>query len=179
MIINPIITIGGFGSRMKPISHLEKYELYYLNKSILAHILDIFPNAQVVGKTKTNSRKETLQQINILNNVLIIDCDIIPFKINIQDIDIYQNNIYAFISNKPKYGSIIVDNNYVIKSDERINISNVKCSGVYFCKDLSSVIKNMTDDNSIISGMIGSKVIMEDTFKRFGDIEDYYETIGL
>ena len=28
-------------------------------------------------------------------------------------------------------------------------------------------------DNSILSGMIGAKVIYEDTFIRLGDIEDY------
>lgn len=179
MKINEIITIGGLGSRLKNISTSEKYNLYYKNKKIIEHILEIFPSAKIIGHQKTKNRKETLCQIQNTHNVLIIDCDIIPFNFNYKDIDYNYNNIYAFTTNKQKYGSIIVKNNKLIKTNEQISISNIKCSGLYFCKDLKKTISDMTDPNSIASGMIGAKIIMENTFKRFGDIEDYYEAIGL
>jgi hypothetical protein len=178
-IIHKYITIGGHGTRLKNISLAEKQNLYFWNKRIIDHIYDIFPDAKVIGLKKTNSRRETLQQINDRYNVLIIDCDIIPLNIDLKDIDINNNNVYAFVSAKNKYGSIIIENNSVIAASEYNNLSKVKCSGVYFCKDLELVIQNMSDPNSIISGMTGANVIMEDTFKRLGDIEDYYEAIGL
>lgn len=179
--INPYITIGGIGSRLKDISLNEKYNLYYYHKKIIEYIFDIIPEAKIIGKIKTNNRIETLQQIPISdrNNILIIDCDIIPFNFNFTQIDINNDCVYAFYSKKNKYGSLIVDNNILVQSDEQNNISNIKCSGVYFCKDLNKTINNMTDKNSIVSGMIGAKIIMENTFKRLGDIEDYYEAIGL
>lgn len=178
-IIHKYITVGGHGTRLKNISPIEKQNLYFWDKRIIDHIYDIFPDARVVGHTKTNSRKETLQQINDRYNILIIDCDIIPFNIDLKDIDMNNNNLYAFMSNKNKYGSIIIENNSVVSSSEYNNLSGVKCSGVYFCKDLESVIENMTDKNSIVSGMPGANIIVENTFKRLGDIEDYYEAIGL
>lgn len=178
-IISKYITIGGSGTRLKNISFTEKQDLYFWNKKIIDHIYDIIPDANVVGHIKTNNRKETLNQINERYNILIIDCDIIPLDINLKDINTENDNIYTFISNKNKYGSIIVENNSVVGSSEYNNLSKVKCSGIYFCKDLQSVIQNMTDPNSIVSGMIGANIIMEDTFKRLGDIEDYYEAIGL
>jgi hypothetical protein len=177
--IHKYITVGGHGTRLKNISSIEKQNLYFWNKRIIDHIYDIFPDAKVIGHTKTNNRKETLQQINDRYNVLIIDCDIIPLDINLNDININNNNVYVFMSNKNKYGSIIVENNSVVSSSEYNNLSKVKCSGVYFCKDLQSVIESMTDPNSIVSGMIGANIIMENTFKKLGDIEDYYEAIGL
>lgn len=179
MYIHKYITVGGLGTRLKQISNLDKHNLYFRNKKIIDHILEIIPDAEIVGIKKTNNRKETLKQISHNNNILIIDCDIIPYGLDLQQIDISQNNVYSFVSNKNKYGSIIVENNLVVSCSEYDNLSNIKCSGVYFCKDLSMVIENMQDPNSLISGMIGSKIIMEDTFKRMGDIEDYYEAIGL
>jgi dTDP-glucose pyrophosphorylase len=177
--MNINITVGGQGTRLKKISSLEKYNLYYKDKTILQNILDIFPDANIVGKNKTKSRKETLLQIVAKKDVLIVDCDIIPFDINLNSIDYSVDNIYVFYSTKPKYGSIITNNNKLIKINEKKSISNYKCSGVYFCKNLENTICQMTEDNSIASGMIGAKIIIENTFKRFGDIEDYYEAIGL
>lgn len=179
MNITKYITIGGRGTRLSSLSLLDKQYLYYQDKKIIEHILNIFPDAKIVGKNKTQSRIETLRLIEEKSNILIIDCDIIPYNINLENIDINVNNIYAFKSNKNKYGSILINDNIVIDTNEKINISNIKCSGVYFCKDLDSVISQMTDSNSIASGMLGSRVIIEDTFKRFGDIEDYYDAIGL
>jgi predicted PilT family ATPase len=179
MAININITVGGKGSRLKKMSNLEKYNLYYKNKTIIEYILEIFPDAHIVGKNKTNNRKETLSQIKEKNNVLIIDCDIIPFGINLKNINFFTDNIYVFHSLKNKYGSVVIEKNRLIEINEKKSISNYKCSGVYFCKNLESTIERMTDNDSIASGMIGSNVVVENTFKRFGDIDDYYEAIGL
>jgi hypothetical protein len=178
--IYPYITIGGIGSRLKTITNLEKYNLYYLNKTILEHTTNILPDSNIVGHTKTNSRKETFEQIQHRYNVLIIDCDIIPFQINLKDINMTQDNVYIFESDKNKYGSINFDTKFVItEASEDNNISKYKCSGVYFCKDLHETLKKMKHPDSIVSGMLGAKAILENTFKRFGDVEDYYEAIGL
>jgi len=178
--INIYITIGGIGSRLKTITDLEKYNLYYLDKTILQHTMNILPNSNIVGYIKTSSRKKTLEQIPHQNNILIIDCDIIPFQINLKDIDITQDNVYVFKSHKNKYGSINFDTKFsIIEASEKNNISKYKCSGVYFCKNLHKTLEKMKDPDSIVSGMIGAKIIIENTFKRFGDVEDYYEAIGL
>ena len=81
--------------------------------------------------------------------------------------------MFVFTSNVLKYASILLDNNnQIISTSENKNISNIKSSGVYFIKNLKETLSKMTD-NSILSGMIGAKVIYEDTFIRLGDIEDY------
>lgn len=176
-MINAYITIGGQGTRLKYLSPKDKHKLYYKDKRIIDWILEIVPEARLLGNKKTNSRKETLLEIANQQNVLIIDCDIIPFGLDLSLINTEKNGIFIFQSNKNKYGSVLINNNTVIDANERTNISNTKCSGVYFCKDLGNVINQMSDSNSIASGMLGSQVIMEDTFKRFGDVEDYMEAI--
>jgi len=177
-MIHKYITVGGSGTRMKDISHVDKQNLYYYNKQIIEWILEIFPDAKIVGENKTESRKETLKLIPIKDNVLIIDCDIIPFGIDLSKIDINSNCVYVFNSNKDKYGSIILKDNKIYKTSERDNISNIKCSGIYFCKNLEKNIEEM-EDNSIVSSMNGANVVFENTFKRLGDIQDYYEAIGI
>lgn len=169
------VTIGGQGSRMKSISPVDKHLLYYKNKRIIDWIFALIPEAELLGTEKTSSRKNTLQQIKNEKNVVIIDCDIIPFGINLNQI--YFDSVYVFVSNKKKYGSIIVENDTVKYSSEKENISKIKCSGIYCVKDMGILLRNM-EDNSIISGMTGAKVIYENTFKRFGDVEDYYESIS-
>jgi len=179
--INTFITVGGIGSRLKSISLEEKYNLYYINKKIIDHIMCIVPEARIIGYEKTKNRLETLKQIPDCNrtNVLIIDCDIIPFGLNLKDIDVSTDCVYVFSSDKQKYSSVILDKNIVVSCDEKNNISNIKCSGVYFCKNLELTMQNMLDPNSIISGMNYPKAIFENSFKRFGDVDDYYEAIGL
>jgi hypothetical protein len=169
------VTIGGQGLRMKAISPKEKHLLYYKNRRIIDWILHLIPDAKLLGATKTLSRKHTLQEIKNEKNVVIIDCDIIPFGIDLTKIDF--NSVYVFNSDKKKYGSVIVENNIIKESNEKENISNIKCSGIYCVKDIDILLKNM-EDNSIVSGMIGAKAIYENTFKRFGDVEDYYESIS-
>ena len=178
-MINKYITVGGQGTRLNNLSTVDKQHLYYQDKKIIEHILCIFPDAQIVGQNKTASRLDTLKLIKDKNNILVIDCDIIPFGINIENLDISQDAIYVFNSKKNKYGSVIIENNRVIRCSENNSISNTKCSGVYFIKNLDILIANMQHKDSIVSGMIGANTILENTFKRMGDIDDYYEAIGL
>ena len=171
--IYPYVTIGGLGTRLKQLSPTDKHLLYFKDKQIIEWILDTVPNCKIIGKIKTNNRKETLYQITESNNILIIDCDIIPLNLNIGNIDTQIDNVFVFTSNVLKYASILLDNNnQIISTSENKNISNIKSSGVYFIKNLKETLSKMTD-NSILSGMIGAKVIYEDTFIRLGDIEDY------
>lgn len=175
MDIKYYITIGGQGSRMKNISPKDKHLLYFKNKRIIEWILDIVPTAKILGEKKTFSRTETLQQIGEEKNVVIIDCDIIPFGLKIDSLE--EDTVYVFSSNKNKYGSVITENSRIKQYNEKENISNVKCSGVYCVKDMRILLKNMKEKDSIISGMINAKVIFENMFMRFGDVEDYYESI--
>ena len=175
--MNIYVTIGGYGTRLKGISPKDKHLLYFKNKRIIDWIIDIFPNAKIIGNKKTNNRKETLSQIPENNQVLIIDCDIIPFGLNLDDIDTSNDCVLIFNSNKNKYGSVILENNKIYISSENNNISSTKCSGVYFLKDLQATLQKMNDNNSIVSGMNGASTILENTFLRFGDIEDYFFSI--
>lgn len=176
--MNIYITVGGYGTRLKGISPKDKHLLYFKNKRIIDWIKDILPGAKIIGEGKTNSRKETLSLIPEKENALIIDCDIIPFGLDTRSIDISSDCVMLFHSNSSKYGSVLLDdNNKVSISSENNNISTNKCSGVYFLKNLRRTIKNMTEDNSIISGMNGASTVFENTFLRFGDIEDYFSSI--
>lgn len=87
-----IITANGSGERMKSITDGPKFSLFYKGKRILEHLIDVFPTAKVLthydipyidqGRIikcePTNSRRETLEFIQDMENVLIVDCDIIP-----------------------------------------------------------------------------------------------------
>ena len=75
--MNVLITIGGAGSRLKCLSPLDKYKLYYKGKKIIDWLLELFPKAMLLGNEKTASRKETLMQAKGLTNCLIVDCDIV------------------------------------------------------------------------------------------------------
>lgn len=178
-MISSYITIGGSGSRLKSISPVDKHLLFYNDKRIIDHIKNIIPDAKTIGDIKTNNRKETLAQIKEKENILIIDCDIIPIGFSYDQIDTSTDCIFVFRSAKRKYSSIIIENNKVLYASEDKCLSNIKCSGIYFIKNLETLLLSMTDSNSIISGMIGSYVIYEDSFLRLGDIEDYSETIGI
>ena len=90
------------------------------------------------------------------------------------------NCVFVFNSNKNKYGSVILDeNDRIIDYSEKNNISNIKCSGIYFIKNLNNLLHNMKEENSIISGLIGSDIIYENTFIKLGDVDDYFESIKL
>lgn len=177
-MITSYITIGGSGSRLKSISSVDKHLLFYNDKRIIDHIKDIIPDAKIIGDTKTNNRKETLMQIKEKENILIIDCDIIPIGFSYSQIDTLEDSVFVFRSEKRKYSSIITENNKILYASEDKCLSDIKCSGIYFIKNLDRLISSMTD-NSIVSGMVGASVIYEDSFLRLGDVEDYFETIGI
>lgn len=179
-VIYPYITIGGSGTRLKQLSPLDKHLLYFKDKQIIQWILDIIPDSKIIGERKTNSRKETLEQISeSYNNILIIDCDIIPFGFDRTKIDTDTDCVFIFTSPQLKWGSVLLDNNNrVISSSENNNISNIKSSGIYFIKDLKHTLAHMTD-NSILSAMIGAKTIYENTFVRLGDVADYLSAINI
>lgn len=175
--IHPYVTIGGLGTRLKQLSPLDKHLLYFKDKQIVEWILTIVPNCKIVGAKKTNSRKDTLNQITELYNILIIDCDIIPFGFDISQIDVNHDCVFVFTSDKPKWGSVLLENDRIISISENNHISNIKSSGIYFIKDLKYTLSQMTDNNSILSGMIGARAIYEDTFVRLGDVADYVSAI--
>lgn len=169
------VTIGGSGTRMKEISPFDKQFIYYREKRIIEHIFQIFPYANLLGDNKTNSRRETLQEIANEEDCLIVDCDIIPF--GLPDLQFDGDTLFYFNSDKPKYGSILIEDDKLLAVDEKNSISKNKCSGIYFVKSMSRLLEQMKDDNSLASGMIGAKVIQENTFIKLGDVEDYYEAL--
>lgn len=169
------VTIGGSGTRMKEISPFDKQFIYYREKRIIEHIFQIFPYANLLGDNKTNSRRETLQEIANEEDCLIVDCDIIP--VGLPDLQFDGDTLFYFNSDKPKYGSILIEDGKLLAVDEKNSISKNKCSGIYFVKSMSRLLEQMKDDNSLASGMIGAKVIQENTFIKLGDVEDYYEAL--
>lgn len=177
--IKIFITTAGNGVRLKNLSPKDKHLLYYNNKRIINWIKEIAPNSIEFCPQKTNSRKETLSFLKNESDCLIIDCDIIPIGFNINQLSFEEDFLFAFNSNKSKWGSIVVKNDRLIKCSESENISNIKCSGIYFIKNVEKLLNQMTDPNSVASGMIGAKIVYENTFLRLGDIEDYCNTIGI
>jgi hypothetical protein len=181
------ITIGGRGERLKTIYPGDKQNLYWGRLTFLEWIFKIFPEAETLGTKKTPSRKETLKTLlerGIKNDILIIDCDVIPHGIKLHETP-SEDQIWVFNSKKLKYGSLILDESPYLYPDqikledacENTPISNWKASGVYFIKDLEKTLEKMKDPNSIAKAIIGAKCIVEETFFRGGDLEDYYELI--
>jgi hypothetical protein len=122
---------------MKAITDSPKFSLYYNNKRILEHLLIIFPTAKVlthysipyIDQSKiikckpTNSRKETLENLKGMKNVLIVDCDIF---------------IHSYV--------IIESNNDVLYKKANIN------AGLYKIKDMDITLSKMQGD-AIETGM--------------------------
>jgi hypothetical protein len=160
---------------MKAISPVDKHLLYYRDKRIIDWTMSLYPNAMLIGSKKTTSRKETLAEICMERNCLVIDCDVIPHTV--EKIRHPGDAIYVFRSAKPKYGSVILENGIVVGASEAANLSEIKCSGAYYIASMSDMLHKMQDDNSIASGMLGAKAVYEDTFIRLGDVEDYYEAL--
>ncbi len=175
---NIYITIGGSGTRLKTLSPVDKHLLYWNNKRIIEWTLDIVPNAKLIGKEKTKNRFETLQEIKNEKNCLIIDCDIIPFGLNF-NFNFNNDCVWCFSSNKPKWGSAISSNGVLESVSEENPISTTKLSGVYYITNVNDLLNKMEtgNKNSIGSGLIGSKVVFENTFVRLGDVEDYFDAI--
>jgi hypothetical protein len=173
--INVVVSVGGSGSRLKCLSNLEKQNLYFWDKTIIDWIGTIYPNHYTIGVNKTKSRRETLNEIRSWNNVLLFDCDIIPF--GMPELSFKTDEVVCFTSTKKKYGSVKIENGLVVESTEKQSTWENKLSGAYFIKSVSKLLERMSDDNSVISGMDKPKVYFEDTFVRLGDREDYLEAI--
>lgn len=175
-----VITANGEGSRMKGLSPLPKHELYYKDKKIIDHLLEVFPYAEVLTGFPSKSRKETLMAVQDYKDCIIVDCDIIPPNNVLGGKNFDNDFIIAFISDKEKYSSIKSVSGILYESSETKNISPGKCSGIYFVKSVSELLSKMTDDNSIISGMNGCKVYQEiDSIIKIGDPSDYYEALEI
>ena len=173
-----VITANGQGTRMKGLSPLPKHHLHYGDKRIIDHLLDIFPNAEVLEGFPSNSRRETLERIKDYTDCLIVDCDIVILPGRLQIIPTLEEFILCFNSSKDKYSSVVIERNRVVRSSEVMKISDIHCSGVYFIKSVNELIDSMAD-NSVISGMGPCMAYHEDHIIKLGDPEDYYEALGI
>lgn len=176
---------------MKGLSPKPKHMLYYGGKRIIDCIRDCFGvfNVVVLDGLPTKSRVETLEELRGMQNVLIVDCDVIPINwtdtlhiiLGVPDEDM----IWYFISDCPKYGGLQPDTDgvpydgvFLKSAKERGETEICRASGLYFLKDVGATIDRMTDPNSIASGMIGARMIRENTFIRVGDPEDYLAALA-
>lgn len=196
-----VITANGEGSRMKALSPKPKHLLYYGGKRIIDHIIDAmqpFGEVHLFGRLQyvytgliwwecppTESRKEQLELIRDWENVLIVDCDVIPVfegdqgRPGIYDWQTYfdgENDdcIFYFKSDNPKYGGLEMSEDYRLSAaKERGQGHKYRASGLYFLKDVGATVDRMADPNSIAAAMIGAKMVYETAFIRVGDPEDY------
>lgn len=140
----------------------------------------------------TGSRKEQLDLLLGWKNVLIVDCDVIPVfsaesfkdptpKIRRDfesTIELGKDAIWYFESDNQKYGGLEMSETGTLASaKERGQGHKYRASGLYFLKDVGATVDRMTDPNSIASGMIGARMIFENTFIRVGDPEDYLNAL--
>lgn len=174
-----VITANGKGERMKGLSPLPKHELYFGDKKIIDHLLEVFPGAEVLTGFESNSRRETMERIKDYEDCLIVDCDIIIPTTGLHVQPTVKNWVYYFESNKEKYSSIVLDGNYIDQASETKSISQKKCSGLYYVRAVNELLERMTDDNSIVSGMYNALAIPETYIIKLGDPEDYYEALGI
>lgn len=177
--ITVVITAKGRGERMKGFGPQPKHLLYYGGKRIIDHIKDCFAGwpVEVLDGEPTNSRTETLELLRGRKNVMIVDCDIIPLNWidPLPKATPETDAIWWFCSNNPKYGGLYVgdDGRLVSVTEKGDTQTKYRASGIYFLKDVGATIDRMTDPNSIASGMIGARMLHENTFIRVGDLEDY------
>lgn len=178
-VVTKVVTIGGSGTRLKSISPSDKQNLYWGRMRIIEWIKSIFPDCLIIGEQKTNSRLETLKMLEVKENILVIDCDIIPLGIDLSNL--HKDTIWFFQSKKEKYGSLIFNKDgELLRVSEGENISPFKSSGAYFIKDLEKTLKSMEHQpNSIAGALIGGVGRLEETFVRMGDVEDYLEAIKI
>ena len=82
-----VITANGDGERMRPVANIAKCLLPFRGKTILAHLLERFPDAIVLSHhalnvpqsiriAPTRCRKDTLRYLTGMRSVLIVDADI-------------------------------------------------------------------------------------------------------
>jgi len=196
-----VITANGEGSRMKALSPIPKHLLHYGGKRIIECIIEAlqpFGHVKVFGFYpgsknaenwmvcgSTESRKAQLELIRDWKNVLIVDCDVIPvlnFPVWEQLMNVFcagpDDMIVYFDSDNPKYGGLVMDKDCRLNSaKERGQGQKCRASGLYFLKDVGATVDRMTDPNSIASGMVGARMVYENTFIRAGDPEDYLSAL--
>lgn len=193
-----VITANGNGERMKGLSPRPKHLLYYGGKRIIDHIIEAlqsFGEVRVFGRYsdylppgvwmecgETASRKEQLELIRDWQNVLIVDCDVIPVfaaweYLLGKDEHERTDAIFYFESDSPKYGGLQMNNGRLSFAKERGEGQKIRASGLYFLNHVGTTVDRMTDPNSIASGMIGARMIFEDSFIRVGDAEDYLNAL--
>lgn len=200
-----VITANGNGERMKGLSPRPKHLLYYGGKRIIDHIIEAmqpFGDVRVFGRFpdhlppgtwmecgETESRKAQLELIRDWQNVLIVDCDVIPvFEKDYKNappswfsepkVKLDKDTIWYFESDCQKYGGLEMSaGGYLAAAKERGQGHKYRASGLYFLKHVGATIDRMTDPNSIASGMIGARMIFENTFIRVGDVEDYLNAL--
>jgi len=179
--VTVVITARGEGSRMKGLSPKPKHLLYFGAERIIDRIITCFwgCTVEVLEGPATASRAATLELLRGRGNVLICDCDVIPDKWVNETGNWNTDAIWFFYSINPKYGGLYPDENCRLGSVTEKGDTVTKCrsSGLYFLKDVGRTIDRMTDPNSIASGMIGARMIPENTFIRVGDPDDYLKAL--
>lgn len=173
---------------MKGLSPLPKHMLYYGGKRIIDCIRECFDGFEVVvlDGPATKSRVETLEELRGMQNVLIVDCDVIPVMWNYIMIEaetkdfLLGDTIWYFVSANNKYGGLVPtdDGLFLESAKERGKTQLLRSSGLYFLKDVGATIDRMEDPNSIAAAMIGARMIRENTFIRVGDVEDYLNALA-
>jgi len=193
-----VITANGEGSRMRGISPRAKHLLYYGGKRICEAIRDAFSaygpvyilthyefpyeGMEWIKCEPTKTRKETLKALRGWENVLIVDCDIIPLGITPELMRYVMESaadcIWSFQSDNPKYGGLAMDESgRLTYAKEHDAGATLRASGAYFLKDVSATLDKMEDPNGLAAAMIGAALIQENTFVRIGDVEDYLNAI--
>lgn len=192
-----VITANGEGSRMKGISPAPKHLLYYGGKRAYEHIRDAldaygpvyiltsfefeYQGVEWIKCQPASTRRETLENLRGWENVLIVDCDIIPFGADDirWAIKLQSDFIWYFHSDSPKYGGLAMDESGRLTfAAERDPDACMRASGLYLLKNMDLTLEKMkADPNGLAAAMIGAKMISERTFVRFGDIEDYQNAV--
>lgn len=197
--MNIVITANGEGARMKGLSPNYKALLWYKGRRIIQALSDTLqgqfqvepvvlscydlPYLNVRKIAPTTTRLETLQHLAGMKDVLIVDCDI-AFDRLPNFFGLPYDFLYYFNSTCEKYASLFPYKDgeclRLGSAYENGTVSNFRASGVYFVKEIDTLLKRMTEHpNSIAAAMTGALMIREDNFVRLGDIEDYKTALGL
>lgn len=170
-----IITANGANTRMRAITDLPKFSLFYKNDRILEWLLGMFPTAKVlthyeipyIDQSKiikclpSASRKETLANLKGMENVLIVDCDIIPILPS--GFDIPEPTKDMNIS-----GDIVFWKHSDNSKTEAIP------SGLYFIKSIDKLLTKMQNDSIPFSHF--HPLAYLNTI-HLGTIKEYYDAV--
>lgn len=192
--MNVILTANGKGERMAKYG-MPKHELLYKDRRICDYVLDTFPEAILATHHNTEwegdkvtlpppkSRRHTLKELvhkGYKYDVLIIDCDIVFPKLEITKGMTRTNFLYYFKSELHKYGSFLMQGDYLLFAKEKGYFEN-KTSGIYFIKRLDDIVRIMYEmqTDSILEAMstMPTKCYLENNFIKLGDEQDYEKAI--